>query len=66
MNTTCNDFQHLALLSNEQILFKELNLTVNKKEKYPKNFYSFLLYKLINLFEIEILNLLSTLANIDL
>lgn len=53
LDATCNGFQHLALLSNEKILFKELNLYVdiNDKTPYPRDFYSFLIYKLTILLE---------------
>lgn len=63
LDATCNGFQHLALLSNENILFKELNLKVDKGEKYPKDFYTFLLHKLISIFEQKVYEL-SSLDNI--
>ena len=53
LDATCNGFQHMALLSNEEILFKELNLVNNYKEKEdyyksnPNDFYNFLLHKII-------------------
>jgi DNA-directed RNA polymerase len=33
LDATCNGFQHMALLSNEDILFKELNLNVSTRGK---------------------------------
>lgn len=58
LDATCNGFQHMALLSNEDTLFKELNLVSNSKTKdkdisniEPNDFYNFLLYKLVNLFQ---------------
>lgn len=61
LDATCNGFQHMALLSNEETLFKELNLVSELKKKkkgqkqiidsQPGDFYSFLLHKLINLFK---------------
>ena len=53
MDATCNGFQHLALLSNEGLLFKELNLIVDGKDT-PNDFYSFLVHKLGNLFDLKI------------
>jgi DNA-directed RNA polymerase len=50
LDATCNGFQHMALLSNETILFKELNLVKPKVQDEPKHFYNFLFHKLINLF----------------
>jgi DNA-directed RNA polymerase len=54
MDATCNGFQHLALLSNENILFKELNLVVDGKEDRPNDFYSFLVHKLSKKFDKQI------------
>ena len=53
MDATCNGFQHLALLSNEDTLYKELNLIVDGKDT-PNDFYSFLVHKLGNLFDLKI------------
>ena len=52
LDATCNGFQHMALLSNEKTLFKELNLShLSKKGKdsIPNDFYSFLLHKVLSL-----------------
>lgn len=49
LDATCNGFQHLALLSNEVTLFKELNLIEGNNDT-PNDFYSFLVHKLVNLF----------------
>lgn len=46
VDATCNGFQHMALLSNEQKLFKELNLVIDK-DSNPKDFYSYILHKLL-------------------
>ena len=56
LDATCNGFQHMALLSNETTLFKELNLTVSNKSKdsVPNDFYSFLLHKLVNIFSFKL------------
>lgn len=54
LDATCNGFQHMALLSNERTLFKELNLVVDGKDELdskPKDFYNFLLHKLNQVFE---------------
>lgn len=52
LDATCNGFQHMALLSNEDTLFKELNLVSGTKNKssdvVPSDFYSFLLHKVID------------------
>lgn len=63
LDATCNGFQHMALLSNKETLFKELNLVnatqENGKDKPaddipPSDFYNFLLHKLISVFEYKI------------
>lgn len=55
LDATCNGFQHLALLSNEDTLFKELNLIVDENENNtPNDFYSFLIHKLGILFDTKI------------
>ena len=41
----------MALLSNEETLFKELNLQRNKNSDQPKDLYNFLLHRIINIFE---------------
>lgn len=62
LDATCNGFQHMALLSNEDTLFKELNLISNsiKGKKIsadpPSDFYSFLLHKLLSYFSYKISN----------
>lgn len=53
LDATCNGFQHLAMLSNENTLFQELNL-VNHKNSTPNDFYSFLVHKLNLMFENKI------------
>lgn len=61
LDATCNGFQHMALLSNEDTLFKELNLVRNNsKDSKPKDFYNFLLHKLTSLFEQNVVNGLLT------
>ena len=60
LDATCIGFQHMALLSNEDILFKELNLIYNcvKGKKIsdvpPSDFYSFLLHRLLSYFNYKI------------
>lgn len=54
LDATCNGFQHMALLSNEKQLFKVLNLVKDDEDTKPKDFYNFLLHKLIILFDQKI------------
>lgn len=57
LDATCNGFQHLALLSNENSLFNVLNLTNNSKvgdELEPNDFYNFLMFKLKNFINQEL------------
>ena len=65
LDATCNAFQHMALLSNENTLFKELNLiperNVKGKKKdtasidnRPSDFYNFLLHRLISYFKSKV------------
>lgn len=51
MDATCNGFKHLALLSNEAKLFIPLNLSSASKKDDPKDFYTYMLNKLILLFK---------------
>jgi DNA-directed RNA polymerase len=52
LDATCNGFQHLALLSNEETLFKELNIESDgkKRDSIPGDFYSFLLHRVLDIF----------------
>nr|YP_009469563.1 hypothetical protein [Pseudocercospora mori]AVE15073.1 hypothetical protein [Pseudocercospora mori] len=54
LDATCNGFQHLSLLSQESKLYDELNLTNN--DKYPKDFYNFLLHKVTGYIKYKIAN----------
>lgn len=42
LDATCNGFQHLALLSTETKIFKELNISKASKKDDPKDFYSYM------------------------
>ena len=50
LDATCNGFQHMSLLSNEEILFKQLNLIDTSRSEPPKDFYNFLLHKITDIF----------------
>lgn len=61
LDATCNGFQHMALLSNEAILFEVLNLVSDSSQAnkdsvslLPKDFYNFLLHKLIKYFQSKV------------
>ena len=59
LDATCNGFQHMAMLSDEEELFEKLNLKTNdksetalshKSEDEAQDFYSFVLHKLLEHF----------------
>jgi DNA-directed RNA polymerase len=50
LDATCNGYQHLALLSLDLSLAKELNLITSSWDDVPKDFYNFLSSNLIDLF----------------
>lgn len=60
LDATCNGFQDMAFLSNENELFKELNLVSDSskvKDKdniLPGDFYNFLLHKLTTYFKCKV------------
>jgi len=53
LDATCNGFQHMALLSNERTLFKELNLVKLDQDK-PKDFYNFLLFRIVKICKLKV------------
>ena len=55
LDATCNGFQHMSLLSNEEVLFKELNL-VSDKDNQPRDFYSFVLHRLMSAIDRKVRN----------
>jgi DNA-directed RNA polymerase len=56
LDATCNGYQHLALLSLDHDLAKELNLTKSTSDDIPKDFYNFTAVKLINYYNDQLSN----------
>jgi DNA-dependent RNA polymerase len=50
LDASCNGFQHLTLLVDDLALAKELNLNEASKEDVPKDFYTFIGFKVKNYF----------------
>jgi hypothetical protein len=46
LDATCNGYQHIALLSGDNLLAKELNLTPAEDYSVPKDFYNYIALKL--------------------
>ena len=54
LDATCNGYQHLAMLSRDNDLGKNLNLMSAKKDNVPNDFYSLLLNRVTqNLLELS-------------
>jgi DNA-directed RNA polymerase len=51
LDATCNGFQHLAMLSNEMLLYEKLNLAGSSKNKDPEDLYKYVMDQLIIYFE---------------
>ena len=56
LDATCNGFQHLAMLSNETKLFKELNLSKTTTDENPHDFYNYMLLKVTDRIKWMVLN----------
>jgi hypothetical protein len=54
LDATCNGYQHLALLSMDNNLAKELNLTKSSWDDVPKDFYSFIGINLISWYKTQL------------
>lgn len=58
VDATCNGFQHMALLSNEERLFRRVNLRTNSnissKNHEPSDFYSYILDKIMSVILIKV------------
>ena len=50
LDATCNGYQHIALLSLDTNLGRELNLTKSSKNDTPKDYYSFIGINLVSLY----------------
>lgn len=51
LDATCNGYQHLALLSLDHDLAKEVNLTKSSWTDKPKDFYGYIAVKLVNYYK---------------
>lgn len=51
LDATCNGYQHLSLLISDHDMAQELNLTTSNKQDIPKDYYSFMVIKLMDLFK---------------
>ena len=51
LDATCNGYQHLSLLISDYDMAKELNLVKSSKEDIPKDYYGFIILKLIDFFK---------------
>ena len=50
LDATCNGYQHIALLSLDTNLARELNLTKSSKNDTPKDYYTFIGINLVSLY----------------
>lgn len=57
LDASCNGYQHLALLTNENYLFNKLNLDVSTHDDDPDDFYTYILNKTNDYIENMILQL---------